>query len=108
MRLSIDDFGTGYSSLSYFKHIPASELKIDRSFIQSFLEEPREFELVKIMIQIGREFGMSVVAEGIEDESAFRTLRELGCDYGQGFYFAKPMKADALEHWLLAWEGLPQ
>ena len=108
MRLSIDDFGTGYSSLSYFKHIPASELKIDRSFVQSFLGEKRELELVKIMIQIGREFGMSVVAEGVEDETALRMLRDLGCDYGQGFFFAKPMPAVELEQWMASWNGLSQ
>jgi len=99
-NLSIDDFGTGYSSLSYFKHIPASELKIDKSFIDSLLADGQDLELVKIMIHIAHEFGLSVVAEGIEDFATMELLRDLGCDYGQGFYFTQALASKEFEAWL--------
>lgn len=90
VNVSIDDFGTGYSSLSYFKHIPARELKIDKSFIESMQSDIQNMELVKIIIHIARLFGLTVVAEGIEDSRSLSTLRELGCDYAQGYYFSRP------------------
>ena len=90
VNVSIDDFGTGYSSLSYFKHIPARELKIDKSFIESMQSDIQNMELVKIIIHIARLFGLTVVAEGIEDSRSLSTLRALGCDYAQGYYFSRP------------------
>ncbi len=101
MRLSIDDFGTGYSSLSYFKHIPASELKIDKSFIDHIKDGGHDLELVKIMIHIAHQFGLLVVAEGVEDESTCQLLKTLGCDYIQGYYFSKPLPAQEFERWLV-------
>ena len=100
MRLSIDDFGTGYSSLSYFKHIPASELKIDKSFIDHIQDGGHDLELVKIMIHIAHQLGLLVVAEGVEDESTCQLLKTLGCDYIQGYYFSKPLPAQEFERWL--------
>lgn len=108
LSLSIDDFGTGYSSLSYFKQIPASELKIDRSFVSSMMVDEQDLELVKIIIQIAHRFGMAVVAEGVEDRSTLDKLRELGCDYGQGYYFCKPLAPVEFEQWVAQWPGLDQ
>jgi len=106
-NLSIDDFGTGYSSLSYFKHIPANELKIDRSFVETMREDEQDLELVKIMVTIAHRFGLKVVAEGIEDAATLDILRELGCDYGQGYYFSKPLSREDFESWMGDWSGLP-
>jgi EAL domain-containing protein (putative c-di-GMP-specific phosphodiesterase class I)/GGDEF domain-containing protein len=106
-NISIDDFGTGYSSLSYFKHIPATELKIDRVFVAKLMDDRQDLELVKIMLQIAHEFGMSVVAEGVEDKSSVELLAQLGCDMVQGYYFSEPLSADEFETWAHAWPGLP-
>jgi len=105
INLSIDDFGTGYSSLSYFKHIPAAELKIDKSFIRTLRLDVQNLELVKIMIHIAKQFDLSVVAEGVEDSDSLDLLRDLGCDYAQGFYFTPPLPARDFEHWIDAWPG---
>ncbi|GAB3274846.1 putative bifunctional diguanylate cyclase/phosphodiesterase [Parahaliea aestuarii] len=98
--LSIDDFGTGYSSLSYFQHIPADELKIDRSFVSRMQVQPRERELVRIIIEIAHLFDFHVVAEGVEDAETLGALAELGCDSVQGYYFARPMPAAEFIDWL--------
>lgn len=97
--LSIDDFGTGYSSLSYFKHIPATEIKIDQSFVRRILDDPQDRALVGIIIEIAHLFGFSVVAEGVEDEQTLQCLRELNCDIAQGYLISRPLP----EHELLAW-----
>ncbi len=108
MNLAIDDFGTGYSSLSYFKHIPAGELKIDKSFVSSMRDDRQDLELVKIMIHLAHQFGLKVVAEGIEDAESLVTLRELGCDYAQGYFFSEPLSLDRFEAWMRHWPGLPR
>ncbi|WP_116367229.1 putative bifunctional diguanylate cyclase/phosphodiesterase [Parahaliea mediterranea] len=100
VSLSIDDFGTGYSSLSYFQHIPADELKIDRSFVSRMQSQARERELVRIIIEIAHLFGLQVVAEGVEDAATLALLAELACDSVQGFYFARPMPAAEFLDWL--------
>jgi diguanylate cyclase (GGDEF)-like protein len=102
LGLSIDDFGTGYSSLSYFKDIPATELKIDRSFVSRMLADRQDRELVRIIIEIGHLFGLRVVAEGVEDEETLRALSELGCDVVQGFLLGRPMPEEQLRAWLEA------
>ena len=107
LKLSIDDFGTGYSSLSYFKHIPAQELKIDKSFVRTMMVDSQDLELVKIMIRIAHQFGMKVVAEGVEDLAVMQRLRELGCDYIQGYFFSRPLPAAEFEAWMRDWPGLP-
>lgn len=106
INISIDDFGTGYSSLSYFKHIPAAELKIDRSFVESMLVNPQDLELVKIIIHIAHRFGLAVVAEGVEDRGSLDKLRELGCDLVQGFFLSRPLSAEEFEGWAGSWRGL--
>jgi diguanylate cyclase (GGDEF)-like protein len=106
INISIDDFGTGYSSLSYFKHIPAAELKIDKAFVSAMMEDSQDLELVKIMIHIAHQFGLKVVAEGVEDRDCLLKLRDLGCDYVQGYYLSKPLPANAFEAWVRDWPGL--
>lgn len=100
MNLSIDDFGTGYSSMSYFQQIPATELKIDQSFVRTMQYDSQSMQLVKIMIDIGHQFGMHVVAEGIESAETLEALKALGCDYGQGYFFTQPLPRDKFEQWL--------
>lgn len=93
-KVSIDDFGTGYSSLAYLKEIPADELKIDRTFVTGMLDDPRDHKIVEHAINIAKSFELSAVAEGIESVEALAAVRQLGCDYGQGYYFSKPLPAD--------------
>lgn len=99
--LSIDDFGTGYSSLGYLARMPVQELKIDRSFVIE-LGRPDMAAVVRSAIQLAQRLEMRTVAEGIEDEAAARKLRELGCEYGQGWHYAKPMPAADYEAWMWA------
>jgi diguanylate cyclase (GGDEF)-like protein len=106
ISISIDDFGTGYSSLSYFKHIPAAELKIDKSFVDSMLVDTQDMELVKIIIHIAHQFGLRVVAEGVEDRESLDKLRELGCDHVQGYYLSPPLPEAEFESWVRGWQGL--
>ena len=91
----MDDFGTGYSSLSYLCRDPLKELKIDRSFVAPIQDDKNSLEVVRAMIGLAKNLNMEVVAEGIETEEQAQILLELGCDYAQGFYFAKPAP---LEH----------
>jgi EAL domain-containing protein (putative c-di-GMP-specific phosphodiesterase class I) len=100
VRISIDDFGTGYSSLAYFKQLPVDELKIDRSFVSHMVKDSDDFKLVEVMIQLAHKFGITVVAEGIEDRETLETLRGLECDIAQGYYVSKPIEAEGLKTWL--------
>jgi diguanylate cyclase (GGDEF)-like protein len=96
--LSIDDFGTGYSSLSYLKRFEIDSLKIDYSFVTRMLEDVDSMEIVRTIIDLGRNLGKSTIAEGVETDAQLETLREMGVDQVQGFYIARPMPAeDAVE-----------
>jgi len=108
INISIDDFGTGYSSLSYFKHIPAAELKIDKSFVSSLASTPEDVELVKIIIHIAHQFGLVAVAEGVEDRLCMELLRSMGCDYAQGYYFSRPLPPVEFQSWVESWAGISQ
>jgi len=99
-RISIDDFGTGYSCLAYFKHIPADELKIDRSFVQGMTTDPANADIAALIIDLAHRFGLSVVAEGVEDAETFEMLRQRGCDVVQGHLFAKAMRMETFSQWL--------
>ena len=94
ISLSMDDFGTGYSSLSYLHSFPFDVLKIDRSFVGRITEGAQPLQIVRTIIELARVFDLDVVAEGIETQEQHHLLREMGCRYGQGFLFAKPMSAE--------------
>jgi len=98
--IAIDDFGTGYSSLLWLRLFPVTEVKIDRSFVCAMLAEGEAY--VAGAVRLGHDLGLTVVAEGIEDRETLVALQELGCDVGQGFFFAKPLPADEVEAWLTA------
>ena len=89
--ISLDDFGTGYTSFSYLKKIPANILKIDRSLVINIVTNKEDQRIVKAMIELGHNLGMKIVVEGIEDSHMAETIRGLGGDYLQGYYFAKPL-----------------
>ena len=100
LGVALDDFGTGYASLSYLKTLPLDILKLDRSFVQNFLEDEKDEAIVKSAIALSNAFGYKMVAEGIESKAHLDALKYLGCDFGQGFYIAKPMNLDNLMIWL--------
>lgn len=100
VSLSIDDFGTGYSCLANLKDIPASKLKLDRAFVRVLPHDRRAMSIVKAVVQMGKDLGMVVVAEGVETKDQLEALRELGVDGIQGYYYAKPMRADDLLNWI--------
>jgi diguanylate cyclase (GGDEF)-like protein/PAS domain S-box-containing protein len=93
--LSTDDFGTGYSSLSYLHRFPFSRLKIDQSFIKRMDECMKSRAIVKTILALGQNLSMEVVAEGVETKTQFESLRDLGCQLGQGYFFSKPLGAEA-------------
>lgn len=98
LKLSLDDFGTGYSSLSYLHQLPTDTLKVDQSFVGRMEEQPGEDgEIVKTIISLGHQLGMDVIAEGIETAEQLAGLRRLSCNYGQGYFFAKPLPKEAAE-----------
>jgi EAL domain-containing protein (putative c-di-GMP-specific phosphodiesterase class I)/GGDEF domain-containing protein len=103
VELAIDDFGKGYSSLSYLKEIPATEIKIDKSFISTAPFDEKDRHIIKAAIDLAHAFGMRVVAEGVDDGETMETLESLGCEYAQGFYIARPMRADLLLEWAKAY-----
>ena len=96
LTLSIDDFGTGYSSLSYLHRFPVDMLKVDRSFVMRMDEGDENLEIVRTIIALARTLGMATLAEGIETEDQMAMLRALGCDFGQGYLFSRPLPLDVL------------
>jgi EAL domain-containing protein (putative c-di-GMP-specific phosphodiesterase class I) len=100
VSLHMDDFGTGYSSLSYLHSFPFDVLKIDRSFVGRMATGDQPYQIVRTIIELARVLGLDVVAEGIETREQCRLLRQLGCRYGQGFLFARPMTAAAVSELL--------
>jgi EAL domain-containing protein (putative c-di-GMP-specific phosphodiesterase class I) len=105
VQLSIDDFGTGYSSLSYLHRFPVNYLKIDRSFVSRMTETNDNAEIVKTIATLAHNLGMQVIAEGVESEQQNEQLRALGCEYGQGYLFSKPVST--VEAAMLVTKGLP-
>src|SRR5204862_4723020 len=97
--LSVDDFGTGYSSLSYLQQLPVEELKIDRSFVAAIAHETSAV-IVRSTIDLGRNLGLRVVAEGVEDEQTMARLRELQCPIAQGFAISPPLPEPAFVDWV--------
>ncbi len=96
VRLAIDDFGTGYSSLASLQHFPADQLKIDKAFIDTIETSVEGSAIVRTVVELARTLHMETVAEGIETMQQFASLRELSCDLGQGYHFARPLAAEAV------------
>jgi EAL domain-containing protein (putative c-di-GMP-specific phosphodiesterase class I) len=96
IRLAIDDFGTGYSSLAYLKRFPVDTLKVDRSFVDGLGEDPQNTAIVQSVLALAKALGLSVTGEGIETDLQRRLLRDLGCERGQGYFFARPCPATEL------------
>ncbi len=98
--ISIDDYGTGYSSLAYLKNVPADELKIDKTFISHLVEDTKDEQIVRSVIELAHSLNMKVVAEGVETKEILERLKQLGCDIAQGYYFSKPMSVEKCTEWL--------
>jgi diguanylate cyclase (GGDEF)-like protein len=100
-RVAMDDFGTGYTSLSYLQRLPIDMLKIDRSFVTGMLADRDSVAIIRAVLSLADALGMATTAEGVESEELAKALTELGCSHGQGFFFAKPLAAQAaLAYWL--------
>ena len=107
VKLAIDDFGIGYASLAHLRQLPVDIVKIDPSFIAGLGQDPTLTLLTRTIVQVGRDLGMQVVAEGIEQPTQLAELREMGCGYGQGFLVARPMAASGVEALIRTATGTP-
>ncbi|MBK8973516.1 MAG: EAL domain-containing protein [Hahellaceae bacterium] len=100
LELSVDDYGIGQSSLSKLKQMPVSAIKIDKSFVFNLDKSESDRIIVKSTIELGHRFRLKVIAEGVETELALNTLKDMGCDYIQGYHLCRPMPASLFEQWL--------
>jgi diguanylate cyclase (GGDEF)-like protein/PAS domain S-box-containing protein len=100
VELYIDDFGTGYSSLSYLTRFPLKLLKVDRSFVSQISSNPRSAVIARTVVTLAHNLGLAALAEGIETEQQYHKLRELGCDFGQGYWFSKPVVSDVAQDFI--------
>ena len=98
--LAIDDFGKGYSSLTYLKELPATEIKIDKQFIGTIGHDETDRQIVKSIVDLAHALEMKVVAEGVDSQENLEVVAELGCEMAQGFYIARPMRADLVRDWV--------
>jgi EAL domain-containing protein (putative c-di-GMP-specific phosphodiesterase class I) len=98
--VAVDDFGTGYSSLGYLRQFPIDAVKIDRSFVSGLTSSADADALAHTLIQLGKTLGIKTLAEGVEEQSQLRQLMAEGCDFAQGFLFARPLSPEALEQFL--------
>ncbi|MDO9487935.1 MAG: EAL domain-containing protein, partial [Sphingomonadaceae bacterium] len=99
------DFGTGYASLRHLKQFPVDVIKIDRSFVEGMRTDDDDATIIRALLSLGRGLGIEVVAEGIEDRAQADSLRDLGCDYGQGYLYSKAVAADEVP--ALVARGIP-
>ncbi|MET7970597.1 bifunctional diguanylate cyclase/phosphodiesterase [Micromonospora sp. NPDC005305] len=99
VRLSVDDFGTGNSSLAQLRRLPVHEVKVDRSFVQGMATDPGDLAIVNAVVTLSQQFGLTVVAEGVESELTLELLQDIGCEIGQGFLFSRPLPYERLETW---------
>ncbi|SBT47912.1 putative bifunctional diguanylate cyclase/phosphodiesterase [Micromonospora auratinigra] len=102
VRLSVDDFGTGNSSLAQLRRLPVHEVKVDRSFVQGMATDPGDLAIVNAVVNLSQQFGLAVVAEGVESELTLELLQDIGCEIGQGFLFSRPLPYERLEAWFAA------
>ncbi|MFB9237498.1 putative bifunctional diguanylate cyclase/phosphodiesterase [Plantactinospora siamensis] len=102
VRLSVDDFGTGYASLSYLRRLPVHEVKVDRSFVQGMATDPVDLAIVNAVVTLSQQFGLAVVAEGVESELTLELLQDIGCQIAQGFLFSRPLPYERLAAWVEA------
>jgi EAL domain-containing protein (putative c-di-GMP-specific phosphodiesterase class I) len=107
VRVVFDDFGTGYGSLSYLKKFPLNGLKIDRSFVLELRADSGDAAIVGSTIGLSKQLGLSVIAEGIEDRATADLLMSMGCEQGQGYFFGRPMPAQAFESKFLMMQDAP-
>jgi EAL domain-containing protein (putative c-di-GMP-specific phosphodiesterase class I) len=107
VNVSVDDFGTGYATMKQFKNIPATELKVDKSFVQELTSSQSDRIMVRKTIEMGHELGMHVIAEGVETPEQLELLRSYGCDSAQGYFFSRPIPAVELVSWLKTYRNQP-
>jgi diguanylate cyclase len=105
VQLSIDDFGTGYSSLAYMRRLPINEIKIDRSFVTNMDVDASNATIVKATVDLGRNMGLRVVAEGVENEATWKMLESVGCEVAQGYWMSRPIPAADATKWILEREA---
>jgi len=98
--IALDDFGTGYSSLSYLSRLAVDNIKIDKSFTQAMHEDPKAYVIVKAIIEMAQGLKVPIIAEGIETEEQYKALKYLGCEYGQGYLYSKPLASEEIIAWL--------
>ncbi|OKH39511.1 GGDEF domain-containing response regulator [[Phormidium ambiguum] IAM M-71] len=103
IQICIDDFGTGYSSLAYLHILPIDFVKIDRSFVIQMTEDAKNLDIVETIITLAHRLDLKVIAEGVETERQKEILRSLGCEYGQGYFFSKPLSPNAIINWIASW-----
>jgi predicted signal transduction protein with EAL and GGDEF domain len=107
VSFALDDFGTGYSSLTYLKRLPASQLKIDTSFVRDMLDDPEDLAILEGVLSLATAFRRNVIAEGVETQAQGDMLLQLGCELAQGYAIARPMPADAVRSWADSWVPEP-
>ncbi|NLC08690.1 MAG: EAL domain-containing protein, partial [Gammaproteobacteria bacterium] len=105
IEVAIDDFGVGYSALSYLRHLDIDQLKIDRSFIQNLDTAQSDLVLTEAIVIMAQKLGLKVIAEGIETEAQRQLLLDIGCDYGQGYLFSRPLPAAAFEAFFISMQN---
>lgn len=101
--LAIDDFGKGYSSLTYLKEVPATQIKIDKKFIETIGLDETDQQIVKVVINLAHALGMQVVAEGVDSDESLAMILDLGCDIAQGYLISRPLRSDHVLEWIAAY-----
>jgi len=103
IKIALDDFGTGYASLTHLKRFPVDHIKIDRSFVQDLEQDPDDEAIVAAVISLGKSLNLQVTAEGVETTGQVQRLREMGCEYAQGYYFAQPVAGPEIPGLISRW-----